>query len=269
MSDQAESVLIRALRMWPGDPGRVLFRSQEAIHYLRHELLDPVIDVGGGNGQFARLIQAEAAIGVDRNISLLKKARLASAYQRYICCDITELPFGNGVFATAVANSTLEHVVDIELACQEIYRVLRPGGRLLMTMPLTAKREWLGFGDTEYGAPRGDLVEAYKLRYDRRWTHRHYLTASGVSSLLKRSGFATVMVKEYEARSTSNLIDALSHIRVRMRHATRTPLEHYVAERTYVFWARLMVSALEDVPDGEGACAFFVAGKASSPVSGA
>ncbi len=45
------------------------------------------------------------------------------------------LPFGDGVFDAAVCSEVIEHVVDAESLLREIYRVLRPGGRLLLSSP--------------------------------------------------------------------------------------------------------------------------------------
>jgi SAM-dependent methyltransferase len=45
------------------------------------------------------------------------------------------LPYPDGLFDQAVAISSLEYVPDIEAACTEIRRVLRPGGRLAVVTP--------------------------------------------------------------------------------------------------------------------------------------
>lgn len=45
------------------------------------------------------------------------------------------LPFANGFFDAVVSVSALEYVPDIERACREIRRVLRPGGDLVVVTP--------------------------------------------------------------------------------------------------------------------------------------
>ncbi|NQU10570.1 methyltransferase domain-containing protein [bacterium] len=50
-------------------------------------------------------------------------------------CDVTALPFGRGVLDGILCSEVLEHVADYRVAIAEIARVLRPGGRVLITCP--------------------------------------------------------------------------------------------------------------------------------------
>ncbi len=50
--------------------------------------------------------------------------------------DLTELPFDNDGFDVVVCSHVLEHVPDDRKAMSEIRRVLRPGGRALLMVPL-------------------------------------------------------------------------------------------------------------------------------------
>ena len=43
--------------------------------------------------------------------------------------EATELPYQDGIFDAAVATQVYEYVSDIDLALDELYRALRPGGR--------------------------------------------------------------------------------------------------------------------------------------------
>lgn len=47
----------------------------------------------------------------------------------------TRLPFAEGAFAVVWCSEVLEHLFDPGYALGEMYRVLRPGGRLLVTVP--------------------------------------------------------------------------------------------------------------------------------------
>lgn len=49
--------------------------------------------------------------------------------------DVTRLGFGEGRFAAVASLDVLEHVPDFRAALREFARVLRPGGRLVMTVP--------------------------------------------------------------------------------------------------------------------------------------
>jgi SAM-dependent methyltransferase len=50
--------------------------------------------------------------------------------------DLQAMPFPDGAFDTVICNNVLEHVPDDHKAMTEIARVLRPGGRALLTVPL-------------------------------------------------------------------------------------------------------------------------------------
>lgn len=46
--------------------------------------------------------------------------------------DAHQLPFPDGVFEAAITFNTFEHLRDPALAARELYRVLKPGGRLIL-----------------------------------------------------------------------------------------------------------------------------------------
>ncbi len=49
-------------------------------------------------------------------------------------CDAAELPFPDGTFDVAIANHMLYHLDDPDKALQELARVLRPDGKLIVTL---------------------------------------------------------------------------------------------------------------------------------------
>jgi SAM-dependent methyltransferase len=51
--------------------------------------------------------------------------------------DASRLPCADGVFNYVVALSVIEHVIPVERALAEMYRVLAPGGRMLVTTDCT------------------------------------------------------------------------------------------------------------------------------------
>lgn len=52
-----------------------------------------------------------------------------------IVCDIHQLPFKDGSVDAVINIAVLEHVLDPSLAIQEIYRVLKPGGKIFTVVP--------------------------------------------------------------------------------------------------------------------------------------
>ena len=56
-------------------------------------------------------------------------------FERLRFADVTALPFADAAFDAAMSLDVLEHVPDFRAALREFARVLRPGGRLVLTVP--------------------------------------------------------------------------------------------------------------------------------------
>jgi SAM-dependent methyltransferase len=97
--------------------------------------VDRVLDLGCGEGQIARLAVAG---GADRVVGLdPAAAQLAAAVRRgggvaYARGVGSALPFASEAFEAVVVCLVLEHVVEVEATFDEIARVLRPAGRLVL-----------------------------------------------------------------------------------------------------------------------------------------
>ncbi len=101
-----------------------------------------VLDIGSGPGLLAAEMAADVGStgsvdGVDPSESMLALARSrrppdGAAAPRFVAGDACALPFGDGTFDAAVAAQVYEYVGDVAAALQAAFRVLRPGGRLLV-----------------------------------------------------------------------------------------------------------------------------------------
>lgn len=94
--------------------------------------------------------------------------------------SVSDMPFDDDSFDAVVAVSALEYVEDIDRACHEIMRVLRPGGILVLVTPgkspiLDAGLKLLGNEDanSNYGDRRENLLSALDTHFDvqdlKRW----------------------------------------------------------------------------------------------------
>ncbi len=83
--------------------------------------------------------------------------------------DALRLPFPDGTFDRIIASEVLEHVTDDQVALEEIFRVLKPGGTLAATVPSWLPEQVCWALSNEYHAPfvEGGHVRIYsepKLR---------------------------------------------------------------------------------------------------------
>ena len=80
---------------------------------------------------------AREVVGIDMSVGMASGAKSRYAALVAVGGDVCRLPFADGSFDVIVSNSTLDHMDSMELVEQglaELQRVLRPGGRLLLTL---------------------------------------------------------------------------------------------------------------------------------------
>ncbi len=95
-----------------------------------------ILEVACGRGALVGWLheQGAQAYGCDISQTALTQAR-SNFGGRFLLGDIHSLSFPRGSFDFVVCCETLEHTLDPRGALREIRRVLRPGGKLLLTTP--------------------------------------------------------------------------------------------------------------------------------------
>lgn len=98
-----------------------------------------VLDAGSGLGVVALVAQAARPdlrwVALDADADRLAAAAHAGVTVPQVRGDLRRLPWADGTFDAVVASEVLEHLVDDVAGAAELGRVLRPGGRLLVTVP--------------------------------------------------------------------------------------------------------------------------------------
>ncbi|HUQ89662.1 MAG TPA: ubiquinone/menaquinone biosynthesis methyltransferase [Vicinamibacterales bacterium] len=91
------------------------------------------LDLAAGTGDIAFAVAARGAqtVGLDITHRMLQLARAKSSAASFITGDMTSLPFRSASFDLVTTGYGLRNVPDLNMAIDEIARVLRPGGRLL------------------------------------------------------------------------------------------------------------------------------------------
>lgn len=97
-----------------------------------------VLDIGCGSSRI--IVDLPTAIGMD---ILPNKLRwLRSRHHRLVRGSCDRLPFRNGSFAAVINSEVIEHVPDVPDILTEMWRVLRPGGFLILGTPDYGRWLW-------------------------------------------------------------------------------------------------------------------------------
>jgi SAM-dependent methyltransferase len=104
---------------------------------------DVVLDIasgsGGGTAQLATHCRQIVGCDLDRGVIAEARAR-GIPNATFEVQDGCALSYPDAFFSVVVSSNTLEHVADDEAMLQSFYRVLQPGGRLILETPLLRKR---------------------------------------------------------------------------------------------------------------------------------
>ncbi|NLN70339.1 MAG: class I SAM-dependent methyltransferase [Chloroflexi bacterium] len=110
------------------NPNRLLEMVGLAAHHT-------LLDIGGGTGRVSSRFRAisPSIIVADPAMKMLKEARKKGLLS--IIANSETLPFREQSFDRIIMVDTFHHVADHQLALDEIWRTLKPGGRLVIEEP--------------------------------------------------------------------------------------------------------------------------------------
>ena len=169
---------------------RSLVRANEARFYDGLELPGPVLDVGSGDGHFASVtFDAQIDIGIDPWKGHLRKSLKYGIYRLVIQGDGGRMPFAAASFGSAISNSVLEHIPDVESVLLETARVLQPGAPFIFCVPNHHFLASLSIGNALDRAGLGSLGAAYRRFFNRISRHVHCDSPEEWQSRLDRCGF--------------------------------------------------------------------------------
>ena len=153
---------------------RALLRAVESRFYQHIELPEPVLDLGCGDGLFAELtFENRLSAGVDPWWGPLRKAIKSSAYDSVVQGYGHNLPYPDGHFASAISNSVLEHIPDLQPVLYEIHRVLQDDGQFVVTMPSQYFTNDLGGAMFLEKLHLKSLADGYRRIFNRIARHAH------------------------------------------------------------------------------------------------
>jgi ubiquinone/menaquinone biosynthesis C-methylase UbiE len=117
--------------------------ADEIIHLIRPKDTDMVLDVASGTGEpgltIAAMLRGGTVVATDLAVGMLEVAR-ENAVRRgiknfeIVACDVCELPFPDNSFDAISCRLGFMFFPDMLLAANEMVRVLKPGGRIAVTV---------------------------------------------------------------------------------------------------------------------------------------
>lgn len=210
----------RLIQRYPRSPSIALCRVPELELFSRVQLQHPVLDHCGGDGFISGLAFDGKTLDacVDLDEARLDAARRSGRYREVKRGDVgVKLPFDDGQFATVLNNSGIEHVPNLQTALNEIFRVLRPGGRAILNV---LNRRY--FDNWPHD-------QASMLAYREWQPFFHALDESEWSAELSQAGFAQISFVDYfpvaEGRILADLDYRFSRMYLKHRASLSTVME--------------------------------------------
>lgn len=207
---------IASAYVWPHLAELPAFRA--LIRSIEHRLLDshkpfqhPVLDVGSGDGHFAAVALGTGLdVGVDVDLGTMRMAQERAIYRSLMCASAMELPFPANSFATIVSNCVIEHIPNLQATLSEMYRTLRPGGTLLLTVPTDCLEHNFLVPRLLRGIGMHRLAEKYLTWFRRLQVHYHLLSREAWLQALTNAGFQVEQTRGYMSAEATQVFE-LAH----------------------------------------------------------
>lgn len=198
---------------------------------LVFKLLEParvtnILDIGSGDGVWTNDLAKKRlnVIGLD-----LKCSDIATAYSRakelgsnsqYVVGDAQIMPFADEVFDQCYAISVFEHIPDDTKVFSETYRILKPGGVLILSVPsyrlplimrMVARfpQRWKNLFASEI-TRNSKNYEELKNHADIRFKHVRRYDNESLILKTKEAGFG-LSILEYNLKFFGDLVNGIIH----------------------------------------------------------
>jgi SAM-dependent methyltransferase len=159
-----------------------------------------IVDIGCGDGLAAavaaQLNPGHRFVGVDWSATALRQARERGLSVVRAGAEGCGLPLRSASAAVVIMSEVIEHLVDTDSALDEAFRILQPGGSLLLSTPNLAA--WYNRGLLALGVQPVFSEVSLRGVYGRPGSqvagHLHMFTRRALTGLLAARGFETIKV---------------------------------------------------------------------------
>lgn len=172
---------------------RIFMKGNAELNNFIKDLLelqeqDKVLEIGFGPGtllhQMAQITTKGIVEGIDFSEAMLAQASKVNAQGisarrvKLLKCNCKDLPYSNGAFDKVCTSNTIYFFEDPAVNFREIFRIVKPGGKLVVGFRDKAQMKDLPLSD--------DVFNAY--------------TQDEVKTFLLNSGFLSVRIEEREGK---------------------------------------------------------------------
>lgn len=106
-----------------------------------------ILDCGSGSGYLTIELAKRGAFVISCDLTLMNLVKLKETAKQlgleknisFVCCSAEDLPFKDNIFDYFISNAVIEHLPREVEAIQEIDRVTKKNGGLMVTVPLSYK----------------------------------------------------------------------------------------------------------------------------------
>ncbi|KKQ25102.1 MAG: Type 11 methyltransferase [Microgenomates group bacterium GW2011_GWC1_37_12b] len=167
-------------------------KNKNYLDFLDLKKESKLLEVGCGDGVFLKRIVKTYKVkawGIDISSNSIRRAKIDDEQKiKFRVADATKIPFPKNSFDNIICFDTLEHIKDQNKVIEEMIRVLKPGGKLLLfTINRNQKYTWNYWMD-KIG------IDIYR-GYDH--DPKLFLDSNNTVNLLNKSGMKILKVELY------------------------------------------------------------------------
>jgi SAM-dependent methyltransferase len=273
-------LLRRFLEIYPFQPATAVWRASEVAELARVEYPRGLgLDLGCGDGRLTRVLADQVGgfrlVGLDVDPLETLLAEAEHFYERVHTTTGDRIPEPDASFDFVLSVSVMEHIPNLEAVLRDVARVLKPGGRLVTTIPAVGFHACLR-GPLLPGSSREDYLRAVDRRVNhlRYWTTgewRSALTSAGLSLIEARPILSCAEIRRWEtiARVTAGVLHVITRrkapIEIQRSLGMRRPGQRLPSSAAAVLGGLLSVGldATQPVTERHAGCLLVIAARES------